>query len=115
MVTLNERFSKCKDEWLSNTLELDSRYGQLSCRDRSIKQMELEMELYKSNVEKFKVEVSQLLSDSVVKVGSDETQIKESIKMLMNSSKERAQVNLATSFGHTYQRTFGNLDLLSPF
>ena len=115
MVTLNERFSKCKDEWLSNTLELDSRYGQLSCRDRSIKQMELEMELYKNNVEKFKVEVSQLLSDSVVKVGSDETQIKESIKMLMNSSKERAQVCLATSFGHTYQRTLGNLDLLSPF
>ena len=78
--------------WQATKKELDTREHSYSSQSSTLKQLDNEILYHKSCLTSFKEQVAALLSDGYVKVDPNEDQIKEKVKMLMTSSKDRGLI-----------------------
>ena len=90
---LRERISNIQVAWQASKTELESKEAALNGQAASYKQLEYDALYAKSCLNAFKEQVATLLSDGYVKVEANEEQIKEKIKLLMTSSKDRGLVS----------------------
>ena len=93
IATLRQKLSVKSEEWLSSTKEIDSKEASISEMQSKLKAFKLEMSNREVKFGFYLNEVANLLSDDFTKVDSNEEIIKEKIKLLMTTSKERGAVN----------------------
>ncbi|CAF3494707.1 unnamed protein product [Rotaria sordida] len=87
--TVKSRLDSVQKAWQNARGELDQRETRFSSNELHLKQLENDALYSKSCFDAFKQQVSQLLSDGYVKVEPKEDEIKEKIRLLMQSSKDR--------------------------
>lgn len=87
--TLRERITNIQNAWQSTKSELDTKESKYGGIEANLKQFEYDILFAKNCLNSFKEQVAALLSDSFVKVNANEDEIKEKIKLLMTSSKDR--------------------------
>ncbi len=87
--TLKDRLSTMQTAWTATKNELENKHSTFTGQTANIKQLENEILYAKSCLNAFKEQVASLLSDGFVKVSPNEDEIKEKVKMLMTSSKDR--------------------------
>lgn len=92
--TLNERMSNINTAWQATKSDLDKKDAALNGQSANLKQLEYDALFSKSCLASFKEQVATLLSDGFVKVEANEDQIKEKVKLLMDSSKDRGLVRI---------------------
>lgn len=121
---LKERIANIQTAWQATRTELETKETTYSGQNHNLKQMEYDVLYNKNCLNALKEQVSALLSDGFVKVEPNEEQIKEKIKLLMTSSKDRGlmiasmegkvqqlanqlneQINLYKELESKYQRT----------
>ena len=90
--TLKERLANIQTAWQASKTDLDKKESTTNTQSAAIKQLEYDLLFTKNCLGAFKDQVSALLSDGFVKVDANEDQIKEKIKLLMTSSKDRGLV-----------------------
>lgn len=95
---LKERTNSIQTAWTSTKAEMEKREAALNEHTANFKKQEYESLYAKNCFTAFKEQVANLLSDGVVKVESNEEQIKEKIQLLMKSSKDRGLVRLILVF-----------------
>lgn len=91
--TVKSRLDSIQKAWQNARGELDQRETRFSSTELHFKQIENDLTYTKSCFEAFKQQISQLLSDGYVKVEAKEDEIKEKIRLLMQSSKDRGIVS----------------------
>jgi hypothetical protein len=84
--------------WQASRAELEQKERVYTGVHANVKQLENEMLYAKNCLNAFREQVANLLSDGFVKVEANEDKIKESIKLLMTSSKDRGLVNFDPLF-----------------
>jgi hypothetical protein len=87
--TLRERISNIQVAWQASKTELETKEATLTGQAAGYKQLEYDALYAKNCLAAFKDQVATLLSDGYVKVEANEDQIKEKVKLLMTSSKDR--------------------------
>jgi chromosome segregation ATPase len=90
--TLRERINNIQTAWQASRAELETKEGFFSAQSANLKQLEYDALFAKNSLKAFKDQVATLLSDGFVKVEPSEDQIKEKVKLLMTSSKDRGLV-----------------------
>ena len=90
--TLKERLANIQTAWQSTKADLEKKESVTNSQTANIKQLEYDLLFNKNCLGAFKDQVAALLSDGFVKVDANEDQIKEKIKLLMTSSKDRGLV-----------------------
>lgn len=120
---LKERMTNIQTAWQATRTELEAKETNFSSQNHNLKQMEYDVLYNKNCLTALKEQVAALLSDGFVKVEANEEQIKEKIKLLMTSSKDRGlmiasmegkvqqlanqlqeQINLYKELEHKYQK-----------
>lgn len=91
--TLKDRMNNIQTAWQATRSELETKEGKYSAVDANLKQLEYDALFAKNCLNALKDQVATLLSDGYVKVDANEDQIKEKIKLLMTSSKDRGLVS----------------------
>lgn len=91
--TVKSRLESIQKAWQNARGELDQRETCFSSTELHFKQMENDLAYTKSCFDAFKQQIGQLLSDGYVKVEAKEEEIKEKIRLLMQSSKDRGLVS----------------------
>ena len=91
---LKERISNIQTAWHTTKTELEAKDTKFNGQIQNIKQMEHDMFYHKNCLESLREQIAALLSDGFVKVEPNEDQIKEKIKLLMTSSKDRGLVSV---------------------
>lgn len=86
---LKERIANIQTAWQATRTELETKETTYSGQTHNLKQMEYDVLYNKNCLNALKEQVAALLSDGFVKVEPNEDQIKEKIKLLMTSSKDR--------------------------
>ncbi len=90
--TLKERMTNIQTAWQATKVDLEKKEQVFTSNEAHVKQLEYDA-LYSKNCHSaLKEQVATLLSDGFVKVEANEDQIKEKIKLLMTSSKDRGLV-----------------------
>lgn len=89
IATLKERISNIQSAWQSTKTDLESKETTFNTQIASIKTLEYDALYHKNCHESLKEQIAALLSDGFVKVEPCEEQIKEKVKLLMTSSKDR--------------------------
>ena len=92
--TLKERITNIQTAWHASKTELDQKQAFITGQAANYKQLEYDALYAKNCLDAFKEQVATLLSDGFVKVEANEEQIKEKVKLLMTSSKDRGLVSL---------------------
>lgn len=87
--TLKERMSNIQTAWQATKTELEKKEQHFVTNEANVKQLEYDALYSKNCLNALKEQVAHLLSDGFVKVEPIEDQIKEKIKLLMTSSKDR--------------------------
>ena len=95
--TVKSRLETIQKAWQNAQGELDHRETRFSSTELHFKQMENDLNYTKSCFDAFKQQIGQLLSDGYVKVEAKEEEIKEKIRLLMQSSKDRGIVSPSSS------------------
>ncbi len=93
IVTIKERMSNIQTAWQASRNELETKEGKYGGIEANLKQLEYDALYSKNCLNAFKDQVATLLSDGYVKVEANEEQIKEKVKLLMTSSKDRGLVS----------------------
>lgn len=91
--TVKSRLDSIQKAWQNARGELDQRENRFTSNELHLKQIENDLLYTKSCFDAFKQQVSQLLSDGYVKVEPKEDEIKEKVRLLMQSSKDRGIVS----------------------
>ncbi len=86
--------------WQATRTELEAKETNFSGQAHNLKQMEYDVLYNKNCLTALKEQVAALLSDGFVKVEANEDQIKEKIKLLMTSSKDRGLVRKSNKKFH---------------
>ena len=92
--TLKERINNIQTAWQASKTELEKKDQFYTGQTANVKQLEYDALYAKNCLSAFKEQVATLLSDGFVKVEASEEQIKEKVKLLMTSSKDRGLVSL---------------------
>jgi predicted nucleic acid-binding Zn-ribbon protein len=90
--TLKDRLNNIQTAWQASRTELETKEGKYSSIEVNMKQIEYDALYAKNCLTAFREQVATLLSDGYVKVEANEEQIKEKVKLLMTSSKDRGLV-----------------------
>jgi chromosome segregation ATPase len=93
ILTLKERIGNIQTAWQASRNELDQRQALMNSQSANYKQLEYDALYAKNCLSAFKEQVATLLSDGFVKVEPNEEEIKEKVKLLMVSSKDRGLVS----------------------
>ena len=97
--TLKERISNIQTAWQASKTELEQKETNFSTQHTNLKQLEHQALYEKNCLIAFKEQIAALLSDGFVKVEPNEEHIKDKVKLLMTSSKDRGLVrNLANCY-----------------
>ena len=91
--TLKERISNIQTAWQASKSELQTKEAKFSDHTTVMKQLEHQALFEKNCLIAFKEQIASLLSDGFVKVDANEEQIREKVKLLMTSSKDRGLVS----------------------
>jgi chromosome segregation ATPase len=91
-----ERIISIQTAWQASRVELEAKDTELAGHNANLKQFENDALFYKNCLNSLKEQVATLLSDGFVKVDANEDQIKEKVKLLMTSSKDRGLVRVQT-------------------
>lgn len=87
--TLKDRINNIQAAWQSTKTELETKEADFTGQISNLKTLEYDSLYHKNCLDSLKEQVAALLSDGFVKVEANEDQIKEKIKLLMTSSKDR--------------------------
>lgn len=100
--TLKERMTNIQTAWHSTKTEFEKKETVYTSYEAKLKEFEYQA-MYSNNcLTALKEQVATLLSDGFVKVEANEEQIKEKIKLLMTSSKDRGLVISFFIYLHIY-------------
>jgi chromosome segregation ATPase len=91
--TYKERMNNIQTAWQATKNELDQQRAFVNGQSANYKQLEYDSLYAKNCLGAFKEQIANLLSDGFVKVEANEEQIKEKVKLLMVSSKDRGLVS----------------------
>lgn len=91
---VREKFETAQTNWLQAKYEMDMKEKKYISCETKILELERDTTNYKQKYDAFLEQVAILLTDDFVKVGADESVIKEKLALLMTSSKDRGIVNL---------------------
>lgn len=89
IVTLKDRINNIQTAWQSTKTELESKESNFTAQVSNVKTLEYDALYHKNCHEALREQIAALLSDGFVKVEACGEQIKEKIKLLMTSSKDR--------------------------
>jgi DNA gyrase/topoisomerase IV subunit A len=92
--TLKERITNIQTAWQSSKAELETKETTFATHTTTMKQLEHQALYEKNCLIAFKEQIAALLSDGFVKVEPVEEQIRDKVKLLMTSSKDRGLVCL---------------------
>jgi len=87
--TLNERITNIQTAWQSTKADMETKESNFTDKLKNLKTLEYDALYHKNAYEALKEQVATLLSDGFVKVEAKEDEIKEKIRLLMTSSKDR--------------------------
>ncbi len=91
-MSLKDAMNNIQAGWQASRADLEKKEKDFTGVNANFKQMENEVLYSRNCLNAFKEQVASLLSDGFVKVEVNEDKIKESIKLLMTSSKDRGLV-----------------------
>lgn len=91
--TVKSRLDSVQKAWENARTELDQRQNKFSSNELQVKQVENDRNYQKSCFDAFKQQIAQLLSDGYIQVEPKEDEIKEKVRLLMQSSKDRGLVS----------------------
>jgi len=93
IATLKERISNIQTAWNATKTDVEAKEKSFKDAESNLKQMQYDSLYHKGCLDALKEQVAALLSDGFVKVEANEDQIKEKIRLLMTSSKDRGLVS----------------------